>query len=34
MPASRTEQVKMVLAVIGVISILFHGLRLIASAVG
>jgi hypothetical protein len=34
LPVSRTDQVKTVLAVIGVIAVLFHGLRLIASAVG
>ena len=33
-PPSRTEQIKTVLAVIGIIFILFHGLRLIGSAVG
>jgi hypothetical protein len=33
-PPNRTEQIKTVLAVIGIIFILFHGLRLIGSAVG
>jgi hypothetical protein len=33
-PPSRTEQIKTVLAVIGIIFLLFHGLRLIGSAVG
>jgi hypothetical protein len=33
-PPSRTEQIKTVLAVIGIIFILFHGLRLIGTAVG
>jgi hypothetical protein len=33
-PSSFTEQIKTVLAVIGIIAILFHGLRLVGSAVG
>jgi len=33
-PPSRTDQIKTVLAVIGIIAILFHGLRLVGSAVG
>jgi hypothetical protein len=33
-PPSRTEQIKTVLAVIGIIFLLFHGLRLIGTAVG
>jgi hypothetical protein len=33
-PPSRTEQIKTVLAVIGIIFLLFHGLRLIGAAVG
>ncbi len=31
---SRTDQIKTILAVIGIISILFHGLRLVGSSVG
>lgn len=31
---SRTEQIKTILAVIGIIAILFHGLRLVGSSVG
>jgi hypothetical protein len=33
-PPSRTDQIKTILAVIGIISILFHGLRLVGSAAG
>ena len=31
---SRTDQIKTILAVIGIIAILFHGLRLVGSSVG
>ncbi len=33
-PPSRTDQIKTILAVIGILSILFHGLRFVGSAVG
>ena len=34
LPPSRTDQIKTILAVIGIIAILFHGLRFVGSSVG